>query len=463
MVFSSVTFLFLFLPVVVLLHLVIPSKTAKNLLLIAASLVFYAWGEGLYVLLMILSVLVNWLFGLAIGRAKSRRAADVAVAVAVVFNIGMLLAFKYAGFIVSLVNYIPFVNIPVPSVHLPIGISFYTFQALSYVIDVRREPSAMQKNFLSVLLYITLFPQLIAGPIVKYHDVSAQISSRRVTSAGMAAGIRRFIIGLSKKMLIADILAAPVDAVFSAGGVSTAGAWICAVFYCFQIYFDFSGYSDMAIGLGKMFGFDFLENFNYPYFSLGIREFWRRWHISLSTWFREYLYIPLGGSRKGKARTCLNLMIVFLATGIWHGANLTFLVWGLYHGVFTVLERLNVIRCKNRVFGRIYTLLAVMFGFVLFRADSLPAAGRYIAAMFGFTSVGAGDITRFLTPLVITVAAVAAVISFPVLPAIRNRISGTRAGAVMRAVSYPAVLLLFALCVMLLAANSYSPFIYFRF
>lgn len=463
MVFSSITFLSLFLPIVVLLHVALPSIKAKNVLLTLASLFFYAWGEGLYVLLMLASVLINWLLGLALGKGGSARRSNVITACAVVFNIGMLAVFKYAGFLVELINLLPFVALPVPVVHLPIGISFFTFQSLSYVIDVRRDPSVRQRSFLSVLLYISLFPQLIAGPIIKYHEVGDQISCRRVTIDGMANGIRRFIIGLSKKMLLADMFAVPVDALFAAQSISTLGAWLCALFYVFQIYFDFSGYSDMAIGLGEMFGFHFRENFDYPYISCSIREFWRRWHISLSTWFREYLYIPLGGNRKGQARTCLNLLIVFLATGIWHGANLTFLFWGLFHGILIVLERLNVIRFRHKLPGWIYTSLAVLFGFILFRADSLFHAMRYFGAMFGATTAGMGDILPYLTPLFLTAAVVAVIACLPVVPTIKRRCSGGTLARVLNAVSYPAVFLLFFFCLLLLAENSYSPFIYFRF
>ena len=312
MAFSSATFLFLFLPVVFLLHLALPSIKVKNILLTAASLLFYAWGEGLYVLLMIISVFINWIAGLLI--AKYDRFAKLVTALSVVLNIGMLFVYKYAGFFVQTINLIPGINLPEISIRLPLGISFFTFQVLSYVIDVYRDRSMVNKSYFSTLLYISFFPQLIAGPIVKYHDVNLQIENRTLNADILSQGIRRFIIGLSKKLLIADVTAAVVDDVFAmqVSEISGLCAWLGAVLYIFQIYFDFSGYSDMAIGLGKMFGFEFKENFNYPYTALGIRGFWRKWHISLSTWFREYLYIPLGGNRKGGVRTYINLFIVFL-------------------------------------------------------------------------------------------------------------------------------------------------------
>ena len=338
MVFSSMVFLCIFLPVVFLLHLILPGIRAKNWMLLLASLVFYAYGEPVYVLLMIASAFVNYLSALLIEKKPSGKKAVMTINV--ILNLGVLVLFKYTGFLAGSFNSIFGTAVPVPAIRLPIGISFFTFQAMSYVIDVYRGVTEPQKNFGKVLLYISFFPQLIAGPIVKYHDIAQEIENRTQTVDGVMNGIRRFIAGLSKKVLISNTVGLVADTLFAAdiSGLNAAAAWIGAISYMLQIYFDFSGYSDMAIGLGEMFGFHFKENFNYPYISGSIREFWRRWHMSLSGWFQEYLYIPLGGNRKGKVRTVINKFIVFLCTGIWHGANVTFLFWGLYHGCFLMLE-----------------------------------------------------------------------------------------------------------------------------
>lgn len=465
MVFSSVTFLFLFFPTVFLLYYAVPSIKFRNILLVLASLLFYAWGEKLYVLLMLFSVLVNWLAGLLILKFPNK--AKLTTAISVVFNIGMLFAFKYVGFFVEVLNLIPFISLPAVTVHLPIGISFFTFQALSYVIDVYKNRDLVQKNFLSMLLYITFFPQLIAGPIVKYHDIEAQLSNRKTTALGLTAGIRRFIIGLSKKLLLADVAAKAVDGIFGLelGGISGYAAWLGGILYLVQIYFDFSGYSDMAIGLGKIFGFEFLENFKYPYTAVGIRDFWHRWHISLSTWFSQYLYIPLGGNRKGKVRTYINLLIVFFATGLWHGANFTFIAWGMWHGLFMILERAKLIRPEKIPWlSRIYTLFVVLFGFIIFRADSLAYGLGFIGRMFSPEAFALGfwDALAFLNPYMIITLVAAVIASTPILPFIKSKIKG-RGEAAAEVVSYAVCMLLFLLCILLLASNTYSPFIYFRF
>lgn len=467
MAFSSATFLFLFLPFFFILHLLIPNLKVKNALLIVASLLFYAWGEGLYVLLMIISVFINWLAGLCIVRFE--RQAKLVTAASVVINIGMLFVYKYVGFFVESLNLIPGINLPAVSVRLPLGISFFTFQVLSYVIDVYRDRSMVNKSYFSTLLYISFFPQLIAGPIVKYHDVYLQIKDRAVTVDKAACGMRRFVIGLSKKLLIADVAAAVVDSVFAteASNISGLCAWLGAMLYIIQIYFDFSGYSDMAIGLGRMFGFEFKENFNYPYISLGIRDFWRRWHISLSTWFREYLYIPLGGNRKGTFRTYLNLFIVFLATGLWHGANFTFVVWGIYNGILIVLERAGILKIKNKVINHIYTLLAVIVGFVIFRADNLTYAFAYIARMFNPKAYigGFSDALSYCTPYLIFTAVAAIIFCMPILEVLKTKVNHLSPKGIMmaRGITYPVCIILLLACVMILAANTYSPFIYFRF
>lgn len=475
MVFSSIPFLCAFLPVVFLLHWILPGIKLKNALLIAASLVFYAYGEPVYVCLMIASALANYGMGLIVSRPALKKAG---VAIAVALNLGLLAVFKYAGFLVELINATGLVRLPVPQIALPIGISFFTFQALSYVIDVYRGSVRAQKSFARVLLYISFFPQLIAGPIVKYHDIEKEIEERHVTAEGAARGMRRFIAGLSKKVLISNVMAVAADALFAAdaGSINILTAWIAAVSYLLQIYFDFSGYSDMALGLGELFGFHFRENFQYPYASDSIREFWRRWHMSLSGWFREYLYIPLGGNRKGRARTVLNKFIVFFCTGLWHGANVTFIVWGLYHGFLLMIEeywpgrrlekgravekqsakgRRAILRCL----GHIYTLLAVTVGFVIFRADTMAQGLFFLREMFTgfhFEPAAMSLALQQLTPLYLSVLAVAAVAAAPVKRQL-ERLKGYEPFA------WVVSLAGLVLCILSLSGNTYNPFIYFRF
>ena len=464
MVFSSMVFLCIFLPVVFLLHLLLPGIRAKNGMLLLASLAFYAYGEPVYVILMIASAFVNYLSALLIGKNPAGKKAVMAVNV--ILNLGVLVLFKYTGFLAESVNTILGTAIPVPSIRLPIGISFFTVQAMSYVIDVYRGVTGAQKNFGKVLLYISFFPQLIAGPIVKYHDIAQEIENRTQTVDGVTDGIRRFVVGLSKKVLISNTVGLVADTLFAAdvSGLNAAAAWIGAVSYMLQIYFDFSGYSDMAIGLGEMFGFHFKENFNYPYISGSIREFWRRWHMSLSGWFQEYLYIPLGGSRKGKIRTVINKFIVFLCTGIWHGANVTFLFWGLYHGCFLMLEEIvPAIREQGgkvkSFFQHIYTLLVVLIGFVFFRADSMHQGATWIKTMFtGFGSNTAAMSLALeqLTPLYLVTAAVGIVACCPVKMLVKK-------GRAYEAVTAAGSLALLLLCMLSLASGTYNPFIYFRF
>ncbi len=470
MVFSSIIFLFAFLPATYILYSVLPGLKLKNFVLIFASLVFYAWGEGKYVLLMIASVLINWCIGLLINRFYEKK--KLFVFISVLLNIGMLFIFKYLNFFCSVFSSITRISIAEFDVHLPIGISFFTFQILSYVIDVSRNKEIVQKNFFDLLLYISLFPQLIAGPIVKYHDISNQINNRKLSWENTAAGIRRFIIGLSKKIIIADTVAKVSDMVFDSGmsEITCLAAWIGAVCYTIQIYFDFSGYSDMAIGLGKMFGFEFKENFLHPYMSKSIKEFWNRWHISLSTWFKEYLYIPLGGNRKGKLRTCVNLFIVFLATGLWHGAQMTFVIWGVYNGCLVILERIGVIpinKIKPGFVKRIYSILMIVIGFTIFRAETVSCAFSMIKKMFSLhlLSDGLGSFSTAISWYVIFIIAVAIIACTPVVPKIKAFLSekGTKIETVVNISGYIASFLLYIICFLIMASNSYSPFIYFRF
>ena len=461
------SFLCVFFPVVFLLYYLIPSMRAKNVLLIISSLLFYAYGEPVYVLLMIGSASLNYLYGLWVERAKRRKPVLV---LAVWTNFLILGIFKYADMLIGTCNGLTGAQFPLLKVSLPIGISFFTFQALSYVIDVYRGQVKAQKNYGNMLLYISFFPQLIAGPIVKYHDIEQQISNRTPHLEETAAGFRRFIIGLSKKILLSNTAALAADAVFAAelSQVNILSAWIGAVSYLFQIYFDFSGYSDMAIGLGHMFGFNFQENFNYPYISCSIQEFWRRWHISLSTWFKEYLYIPLGGNRKGIVRTYVNKVIVFFCTGLWHGADWTFVVWGLYHGFFLILEGLLPVKKLPRVLGHLYTMLAVCTGFVIFRADTLSQGSALIGKMFTGISFGPEEMSfalRQLNPLLVLTLAVCVIASCPVRR-LRNWMPERSREAVdcfFQPGSYVCTIVLLVLCMLSLSGGTYNPFIYFRF
>ena len=476
MVFSSVIFLCLFLPIVLGGYYLLPKREAKNLWLIAASLLFYAFSGLWYVLLLLFSVFCNYLAGLFVSGRKG------VLYVAVAVNLGVLGVFKYLTFLVRTVDQLPGVAITVSSIVLPVGISFFTFQGLSYVIDVYRNERLKSTRFRDVLLYIALFPQLVAGPIVRYEDVADEIKGRRHTLEQLANGLRRFIIGLSKKLLIADVCGSVVTLIYSAerSVLDSRTAWLAAVCYLIQIYSDFSGYSDMAIGLGLCFGFHFKENFNYPYISSSIQEFWRRWHISLSTWFREYLYIPLGGNRKGKAKTYRNKLIVFFCTGLWHGANWTFIIWGLWHGFFIVAEdaakKLFGLgkHGKNRrnpvetVLKHLYTLLVVLIGFVIFRADNMGQAFSMIGAMFSGICASAQTgllLAQCLTPLTMFALLLGLVGSTPVLPLVCRKVE-QQTGSVyvcLRVLSYAGALALLLVDILHLSAASYVPFIYFQF
>ena len=461
MVFSALTFLCVFLPILICIYFLVRPLAVKNAVLVLASLLFYAYGEPVYIVLMVVSIVVNYCFGRIIGAGKHKKAALVT---AVVLNLGVLGVFKYAGWLTQMAISAFGLSVKPVELSLPIGISFYTFQALSYLIDVYRGECASQKNAVSFFLYISFFPQLIAGPIVKYHDIESQISDRHPTPQSVAEGLRRFIIGLGKKVLIANIMAGAADAAFAldAAQTSTLSAWIGAVAYLMQIYFDFSGYSDMAIGLGRIFGFKFLENFNYPYISGTVKEFWRRWHISLSTWFREYLYIPLGGNRKGRLRTCVNKIIVFFCTGLWHGANLTFVVWGLFHGAFLLLEDFVPIKKLPAVIRHIYTVLVVCVGFVIFRSDDMGQAGLMISHMFsGFTITNAQWVRTapILTPMFITFLAIAVIGASPAWRKLAGRINVSA----REVLSYVYAAGLLVLSILYLSGGAYNPFIYFRF
>ena len=472
MVFSSAVFLFLFLPAVWITHTLIPAKylRARNILLGIASLLFYAYGEPIYILLMLGSVFFNYAAALLIasaaqkGRAGAKRVFTV---LAVVVNLGILGFFKYVPWLVSLANAHTPLSLPVPGFTMPIGISFYTFQILSYVLDVSKGTADAQKNCFNLLLYISFFPQLIAGPIVTYNEIREQLTCRTVTVEGTARGIKRFLFGLSKKLLISNTAAVFADAAFGASDLTGALAWAGAVGYCIQIYFDFSGYSDMAVGLASLFGFRIGENFRYPYSAVSIRDFWKRWHISLTSWFRTYVYFPLGGNRKGDARTVLNRYIVFFLTGFWHGANFTYILWGLWHGTLMMFERVtNLGRLEEkkafRPLLRLYTLLCVAVGFVMFRAPSLSAGFSYLGAMFA-PRAGFSDLGTLLTPYAVAVMLVGVILSAPVLPKIRERAAASGHARGWDRFEYVLCAPLFALCVMTLASSSFNPFIYYIF
>lgn len=508
MVFSSLTFICIFLPTVFLLYCVISSARIKNALLILASLVFYAFGEPIYVLLMLASSVVNYALGRVIGYLRlqssdveddafARRAnlqARCALVIAVVVNLLFLGIFKYATMFVETVDGLFNLNLTIPIIALPIGISFYTFQAMSYVIDVYRREVPASKSFSKVLLYISFFPQLIAGPIIKYHDVADQLSRRKITLEGVVVGLIRFTVGLGKKVLIANTMAVVVDSVYAAdpSQINIAVAWIAALAYIMQIYFDFSGYSDMAIGLARIFGFRYKENFNYPYTSSSIQEFWRRWHISLSTWFKEYVYIPLGGNRKGKLRAGVNRIIVFFLCGLWHGASWTFVIWGLFHGFFLLLEQYLPVRRLPKPIGVLYALVVVTIGFVLFRADTFGQAGHIISQMFigfHFEAAVVRMTMQQLTPLFLVTFVCAVFACLPIknylIRLLERHSSSTNelkdqakdsdsfvslASTVMKldksSLQIGVCVLsigLLCLCLLALSGGGYNPFIYFRF
>ncbi len=471
MVFSSLAFLCVFLPVVFLLTVVVRNLRVQNVLLLLASLLFYAYGEPLYVFLTIGVSAFAWLAGVALGRFDQASRRKACVAVSVIVALGCLGVFKYATWVSTMASSAFGWSFALAGIELPVGISFFTFQAISYVIDVYRKDVKPQNNLLLVMLYISFFPQLIAGPIVRYHDIEQQMTNRKITWSGVNTGVKRFILGLAKKVLIADVLAVAADAIFGAelSDVTGPAALLAALAYAFQIYFDFSAYSDMAIGMAKAFGFSYKENFNYPYVSTTIKQFWRRWHISLSTWFLEYLYIPLGGNRKGRLRTVANKMIVFLLCGLWHGAAWTFVVWGLIHGFFQLLEEYLPIRNLPKPLGWIYCFAVVVLSFVLFRADNFDQGLYFIGQIFTGWGAMSNDamvlLMAQLTPLFIFTFVIAVIGAFPWLPKVKGRLllasESTQAFADL--ISSIACIGLLIVCILTLAGGAYSPFIYFRF
>lgn len=455
MIFSSLFFLLFFLPAVLCVYYLMPAK-CRNAVLLVFSLIFYAWGEPVYIGLMVLSILFNYACGLLVSKRKW------VLVLSVIGNLAGLFFFKYTDFFIGTANGIFSTQIPLLNLALPVGISFYTFQAMSYVIDVYRGDVSPQKNVISFGAYIALFPQLIAGPIVRYRTIDEQLSHRKVTAEGLCRGIVSFVVGLGKKVLIANNIGMLWDSMHTAESLSVVSAWLGVIAFSLQIYFDFSGYSDMAIGLGRMFGFTFEKNFNYPYTSKSITDFWRRWHISLSTWFKEYVYIPLGGNRVSPMRKRLNLLIVWVLTGFWHGASFNFLLWGLYYAVLLILEKDvldKYIKKLPVLLQTVYTLLLVLIGWVFFACDTLGEAVRYLGTMFGFGAERVFDQVAgyaFRTNGFMLLLGIVAM-----LPVIKNTMQP-------RAEKNPLYLLvpclvIFFLCVVYLADASYNPFLYFRF
>lgn len=474
MLFSSITFLFAFLPIVLLVYYISP-RLLRNAVLLVFSLLFYAWGEPKYVFVMMASILIGYAMGLLTDyfmRKEQVKMAKCAVIVSVVLNLGLLVFFKYLGFFADNINRIPGVNIAVPEFALPLGISFYTFQILSYSVDVYRGTVKPQKNIINLGAYITLFPQLIAGPIVRYDRIAQELTDRRETIDDFGEGVRHFIVGLGKKVLIANTAGEIFDtlSVLSADENTVLLSWICAVAFSLQIYFDFSGYSDMALGLGRMFGFHFLENFDYPYISKSITEFWRRWHISLSSWFRDYVYIPLGGNRKGKARTLCNIFIVWILTGFWHGAEWNFVIWGLYYFILLMLEKIGLLAKLEKlpaVLQHIYALFFINLGWVIFSYDDMSALGTALGNMFGLNGLPfVSDRTIFYLlsyGLLILIACLGATpLPKKIGKLLTERKSGANdiVGGVLEIVFLFAVLL-FATA--FLASDAFNPFLYFRF
>ena len=467
MVFSSTTFLFLFLPAVLILYYnpIIKNLAFRNAILIVSSIFFYAWGEPFFVLLMLVSIMLNWLFGLGVSKFKnsSISKAKLFVALSVIVNLGMMFVFKYLTFTLENINALFSSNLDTLDIALPIGISFFTFQAMSYVIDVYRGNGAVQKNPFNVALYIAFFPQLIAGPIVRYQTIADQINYRKENFNDFSDGVYRFMLGFCKKVLIANNVASVADEIFGSSEISVATAWIGAIAYTLQIFFDFAGYSEMAIGLGKMFGFHFLENFNYPYISKSVSEFWRRWHISLGSWFRDYVYFPLGGSRvKKKSRLVFNLFVVWLLTGVWHGANWTFILWGLLYFVLLAVEKLTNFPEKLKFFSHIYTMLFVIIGWVLFRADSLSFAFDYLKTMFFVSGAEMFDSKALFFLDNYKFYLIAGIIAcFPIAPKIREKIKINK--NVYEFIASVALLITFIISLTFTIKGSYNPFIYFNF
>lgn len=466
MLFSSISFLYYFLPCVVILYFAVPN-CLKNGVLLLSSLFFYGWGEPKYLVFMIASITQGYAFGVLIEKHRGRKRSKVFLTASVLLSLLLLGYCKYADFFIENFNALTGLGVPLLKIALPIGISFYTFQTLSYVVDVYRGAVPAQKNYIDLAAYIAMFPQLIAGPIVRYSDIARQLKQREHDLDGIALGIRRFIIGLSKKILLANVLGELVSLFKASGEKSVLYFWLYAAAYLLHVYFDFSGYSDMAIGLGRVFGFRFPENFDYPYISGSITEFWRRWHMSLGSWFRDYLYIPLGGNRAGRARWLLNIFIVWMATGFWHGAAWNFVVWGLMFAVLLVIEKLWLLKLleRSRVLSHLYVLFFLTLSFVVFDASSMTGALTYIRAMLGtldFPAVTFESVYYLKSYGVVLLLAVIGATPFPRRLAAAAE-SGKRTAVVFHIAEPLALMALLAVCTAFLIDGSFNPFLYFRF
>ena len=471
MTFSSLTFTTLFFPAVLILYFICTDLRWRNGVLLVASLIFYSWGEPIWVLAMIGSTAINYVSAMLIGRASSPGLRKTALVVGAAASLAVLFYFKYAAFLVNSVTSLFGVSFSIPVLELPIGISFYTFQVLTYTVDVYRDKSPVQRDPFKLMLYVSCFPQLIAGPIVQYSDVAVMLDERESTPEGFTEGMKRFAVGLSKKVLLANVCGLIIEELPSAAGasgMSVLGAWYISVLYSLQLYFDFSGYSDMAIGMGRIFGFTYKENFNYPYISKSASEFWHRWHISLGSFFRDYVYIPLGGNRRGRARTALNLAIVWALTGLWHGASWNFVIWGLYYGVLIILEKLVLADLREKLPGaaqHIAALLLIVVGWTVFYYTDMGCLGKHLGAMFGIGAAGLSDpVTMAVIRKYTVLPLIAAIASLPILPRLKawlgkhEKLEG--AADIVSLVCLTALMLL---SMIFIVGQSYNPFIYFRF
>ena len=471
MTFSSLTFTTLFFPAVLILYFICTDLRWRNGILLVASLIFYSWGEPIWVLAMIGSTAINYVAAMLIDRASSPGLRKTALVVGAAASLAVLFYFKYAAFLVNSVTSLFGVSFSIPVLELPIGISFYTFQVLTYTVDVYRDKSPVQRDPFKLMLYVSCFPQLIAGPIVQYSDVAVMLDERESTLEGFTEGMKRFAVGLSKKVLLANVCGLIIEELPSAAGasgMSVLGAWYISVLYSLQLYFDFSGYSDMAIGMGRIFGFTYKENFNYPYISKSASEFWHRWHISLGSFFRDYVYIPLGGNRRGRARTALNLAIVWALTGLWHGASWNFVIWGLYYGVLIILEKLVLADFREKLPGaaqHIAALLLIVVGWTVFYYTDMGCLGKHLGAMFGIGAAGLSDpVTMAVIRKYTVLPLIAAIASLPILPRLKawlgkhEKLEG--AADIVSLVCLTALMLLSTIFIV---GQSYNPFIYFRF
>lgn len=471
MTFSSLTFTTLFFPAVLILYLICTDLRWRNGVLLVASLIFYSWGEPIWVLAMIGSTAINYVAAMLIDRASSPGLRKTALVVGAAASLAVLFYFKYAAFLVNSVTSLFGVSFSIPVLELPIGISFYTFQVLTYTVDVYRDKSPVQRDPFKLMLYVSCFPQLIAGPIVQYSDVAVMLDERESTLDGFTEGMKRFAVGLSKKVLLANVCGLIIEELPSAAGasgMSVLGAWYISVLYSLQLYFDFSGYSDMAIGMGRIFGFTYKENFNYPYISKSASEFWHRWHISLGSFFRDYVYIPLGGNRRGRARTALNLAIVWALTGLWHGASWNFVIWGLYYGVLIILEKLVLADFREKLPGaaqHIAALFLIVVGWTVFYYTDMGCLGKHLGAMFGIGAAGLSDpVTMAVIRKYTVLPLIAAIASLPILPQLKawlgkhEKLEG--AADIVSLVCLTALMLL---SMIFIVGQSYNPFIYFRF